>query len=98
MTLQELFRIQDPIVLAIAAGVILFTALTILLKPAFKKNKGISVAIAIILSILTTRNLYQNRFYGLETQMALILTLVVLALFLKIIWGFARHTKTSFGH
>ncbi|MAE49301.1 hypothetical protein CMI48_00585 [Candidatus Pacearchaeota archaeon] len=97
MTLTELFQLQDPIVLTIATGIIAFAVITTLLKPAFKKNKGTAVAIGIILAILTSYNLHQNRFYGWEQSMAIIIFLAVAALFLKITWAFAKHTSTSAG-
>ena len=83
-------------VVAIVIGIMLFAMVFYILNKT-NIDRGASVLIAIVLSILVSWNLYTNRFYGGEVILILIITLFVLAIVIRISWGILRFMGRSLG-
>ena len=91
----EYLRFENPESLAIGVFIALFTiSFMVLIKPF--KQRGITLIISLAISAIASWYLYKERFYGFEDSLAIILFIVVIAVFLKILWPFVKNLKKIF--
>lgn len=85
---------ENPTSLAIGVFIILFAVSYTAFNKAFnKKNQAVALIIALIISVLAALKLYTERFYGYEATLAVLIYILVIALFLRIAWAFVRHLR-----
>ena len=96
MALSDLLMFENPGIVALAIGLLVFiVAYTILLR---MMEKGSSMIIALVFGILAAFYLYRNDFFGWESNvLAFIILLTAVAIILKIVWAFVKHGKRQFG-
>lgn len=96
----ELFQVENPEVLVIAIGVLLFVIVFSVLqkmKVFGRRGKGISILVSLIIAVMGTWYFYKEDFFGWEVSLGVVLVLVVVALFLRILWAFVKSGKRNLG-
>ena len=97
MALTDLIQFENPEVIAIAIGLLVFVLAFNALKG--KMDKGVSVVIGIVLGFLSGYYLYRQGFYGYESSViGILLLIVVIVIIGKIVLGFGKGAKRSFGN
>jgi len=94
LSISEFLQFENPEVLAIAIGVLLFIfTYSVLIN---RLNKGVSLIIGLVVGLLAGWYLYQQRFFEWEYSLAVLLIIVVGAVVFKIARGFFRFSKFTF--
>ena len=95
MNIMDYLTFQNPEVLAMCLGAILFI-ISFLVIQKFMRNKLISMIISIIVGLLAGWNLYNNRFYDLERPLAFCLILAMIGVLVKLIFSFVKRSKRGY--
>ncbi len=91
----ELFYFENPESLAIGVFIVLFALSFLILNRFLANNKGVSLIVALTISLIASWRLYNERFYGWESLLGFVIIIFVILFFLRIIWrfiGFGRQT------
>lgn len=98
MGITDYFVLENPNVLPIAVGFLLFIiGFTVFDKYLFKReSKGIAIVGALILSFIGGWYLYRNQFIVQEKVLSLILFVVVVVIVIMIIRAFVKFVKKQF--
>ncbi|MCA9485663.1 MAG: hypothetical protein KC506_02365 [Nanoarchaeota archaeon] len=87
--------LYEPAGLALGVFLILFSMSFYGFSYAMK-NKGTSVLISLILSILASWQLYRERFYGWEETIRFLFYVILIVFIVKIIWRFLKFVGGAF--
>jgi len=96
MGISDYLILDNPEVFAIAVGVLVFVLANAVLGR-FLHNRGVSIIFSLVVGIFTAWQLYQERFYGYEGTVIVIMYIVVAGILLKIFWAFVKGAKHRFG-
>lgn len=94
--IEEYFRLDNPVSLAIGVFIILFALGYYFLNKFRPDQKGAMIAASLAIASIATWQLYKERYYGWEGMLIFVFAAVVLLLFLKILWSFVKHTQRNF--
>jgi len=96
MALTDYLVFENPGVVAIAIGVLLFVV-TYTILSRFIEDRGSTMVISIVLGIIGGWSLYTNNFFGWEENLiAILFIIVVVGIVLRILWAFVRGTGRHF--
>lgn len=96
MSLSELLRFENPGVIAVAIGLLLFVLMFHVLKG--KIDKGASLIISLVMGFLGGYYLYKQGIYGLESNIVAVLLIVAVCfIVLKIFFAFGKGARRQFG-
>ena len=98
MVFEELFMFENPGVVALAAGVLVFVVLFSVLSKKF--DKGASILISLVFGFLSGYYLYKNWLYDYsgdnKTLLAIVLIVLVAVIIIKIFLAFTRGIRYRF--
>ncbi len=86
----EYLSLENPEVLAVAVGVILFVISFYVLSRSISR-RGHAFVIGFVISALAAWQLYREHFYGLEGMLIIAIYFAVVAVFVRILWAFVKH-------
>lgn len=93
---EEYSLVENPEVLAIAVGVLIFVILFEALTK-IERDRMTSIVVSLISGLIAGWWLYKERFYNWENALAILIYLAIAGIFLRIIWAFVRNIKRNFG-
>ncbi len=95
----ELFQVENPEVLVVAIGVLLFVvAFSVFQKVKIfgREGRGISLLVSLIIAVIGTWYFYKEDFFGWEVSLGFVLFLAAMAILLRILWAFGKNAKHRF--
>jgi len=98
MALTDYLVFENPGVVAIAIGVLVFVVVYTVLSR-FIQDRGSTMIISLVLGLIGGWSLYVNNFFGGEEEnlIAILFIIVVVGIVLRILWRFIRGTSHRFG-
>jgi len=92
----EILQFENPEVLAIGIFIVSFIV-SFRMIFYILKNKGPALIAALAISLLSAWKLYQERYYGWEGTLAILLIVIIVIIIGRIFWAFIRNARRSFG-